>query len=423
MNRVVITGIGVVAPAGIGKREFWRNTLAGKSFVEADSEMAALGVASRVLSRVHGFDARAVFYRDEDHYLHQEDRFIQFGVAAGDMAIRDAGLLVKQESSDGIGVITSTAIGGTPTVSAAWEHFTAKGKRPFKYESLGPALHHATSSNFPGSVLMRRHGMRGICAALSTGCTAGIDAIGLSFALIRSGEAKVMLAGASEAPLAPISYATLDAIGALSIFDGDASKSSRPFDAKRAGFVLGEGAGVIVLESYEHAMSRGARIYSELLSFATGSNAYHMSDLPANGEPMSVALRRALVDAAVLPDEIHYINAHGSSTPQNDVFETSSFKAVLGKHAHRIPISSTKSMIGHSLSAASVMGVIAALGAIELSMVPPTINYEFADPDCDLDYVTGGARPVDVGTALVTASGFGGIHSVLVLKKVDKPHA
>ncbi len=417
MQRVVVTGIGIVTPAGVGKDEFWANTLAGTSYIESDSEMRTIGTRSQVLSRARCFDPNRFFNDTGDRFLLMEDRFIQFAVAAGMLAVEDAGLKLEQEDPFEIGVITSTAIGGTPTVSAAWERFTARGTREFRYESLGAPLHHAICSNFPGSVLMRKYGLRGMCLALSTGCTAGIDAVGLSFDIIRSGDAQVIIAGASEAPLAPISYATLDVIGALSVFEGEPSKASRPFDAKRAGFVLGEGAGMLVLESLEHALKRGARIYAEVLSFASGSNAFHMSDLPEDGKPMIAVLRAALDQAKLAPNQIDYINAHGSSTPQNDVFETASYKEVFGQHAARVPISSTKSMVGHSLSAASVTGAIAALGAIQLSKIHPTINYEFPDEACDLDYVTEGARETPVRNAMVTASGFGGIHSVGIFQK------
>lgn len=419
MQRVVVTGIGIVAPAGVGKDLFWRNTLAGTSYIERDEEMRAIGTKSNVLSRVRCFDPNQFFTEADDHFLLNEDRFIQFGVAAGKLAIEDADLQLEEEDADEIGIITSTAIGGTPTVSAAWERFTGRGTRPFRYESFGAQLHHATCSNFPSAVLMRKYGLRGMSVALSTGCTAGIDAVGLSFDVIRSGAAQVMIAGASEAPLAPISYATLDVIGALSVFEGDPAKASRPFDAKRAGFVLGEGAGMLVLESLDHALARRAHIYAEMLSFASGSNAFHMSDLPGDGKPMIKVLRAALAQAKLAPYQIDYINAHGSSTPQNDVFETASYREVFGEHATTIPISSTKSMVGHSLSAASVTGAIAALGAIELSKIHPTINYEFPDEACDLDYVTDGAREAIVRNAMVTASGFGGIHSVAIFQKPE----
>jgi 3-oxoacyl-(acyl-carrier-protein) synthase len=417
MHRVVITGIGVVAPSGIGKEEFWKNSAEGRSFIESDAEMKALGTRSKVVSRIRGFEPCRFFDRSEEIFL--EDRFIQYGVASGILAIGDSHLHVEEENPIDIGCITSTAIGGTPTVAATWEKLTDRGAHPLRYEPLGPDFAHATCSNYPSAELMRRFGFKGISTALSTGCTAGLDALGLCFEVVSSGDAKVMLAGASEAPLANISYATLDAIGALAIGDGEPSKASRPFDANRAGFVLGEGAAVLVLEEIEHAVARGAHIYAEVLSYASVSNAYHMSDLPPNGTPMVRVIEAVLKRSGIDPTEIGYINAHGSSTPQNDLFETNAYKEVFGKQAYHIPISSTKSMIGHSLSAASLMGVSAALGAIEQSIIPPTANYEVRDPECDLDYVPNVCRHADVRAALVTASGFGGIHSAALFRKVS----
>ncbi len=420
MKRVVITGIGVVAPNGIGKEEFWRNAAEGRSFIERDPEMEAMGTKSHVLCRIRGFDPSAFFPNDE--CMLREDRFIQYGVASGMMAVQDAGVELEREHLDEMGCITSTAIGGTPTVAAVWERLTEKGAHQLRYRAVGPTLAHATSSNYPGSYLMRRYGFGGICVALSTGCTAGLDALGLSFEVISSGDATVMLAGASEAPLANISYATLDAIGSLSVVDCEPSKASRPFDAKRAGFVLGEGAAALVLEELEHARERGAHIYAEVLAFSSFSNAYHMSDLPEHGEPMVKVLEAVLRLSRIDPAEIGYINAHGSSTPQNDIFETNAYKHVFKERAYQIPISSTKSLIGHSLSSASLMGVVAALGAIDRSIIHPTANLEFPDPQCDLDYVPNRRRCANVRAALVTASGFGGIHSAAVFRQYDRQY-
>ena len=417
MRRAVVTGVGVVAPCGIGAEEFWDNTASGRSFIEREPEMVALGTASTVTSRVRGFDPERFFGAGDP--LAAEDRFIQYGVAAGRMAVEDAGLDELAGDRDAIGCIASTAIGGTPTVAAAWEELTGGGAGPLRWAPMGAALAHATCSNYPGALLMRRYGFGGVSAALSTGCTAGLDALGLAFELVRSGDAVAMLAGASEAPLANISYATLDVIGSLSVVDGDPGGASCPFDARRAGFVLGEAAAFLVVEEREHALARAARVYAEVLGFASVSNAFHMSDLPAHGDPMACAIGRALADAGVDPDEIDYVNAHGSSTQQNDVFETNAYKRVLGDRAHAVPISSTKSMVGHSLSSASLVGAVAALGAIGRGEVHPTANYSLPDPDCDLDYVTDGCRRCDVRTAMVTASGFGGIHSVALLRRCE----
>jgi 3-oxoacyl-(acyl-carrier-protein) synthase len=347
------------------------------------------------------------------------DRYVQFGVWAGVQALEDAGLLESNPSPEDTGVMYSSAIGGTATVNQIMAGLSHGGMRTFEYHPVGVELYEAGMFNVPAVMVGQRYGLGGPYLSLSTGCTAGIDTVGLCFELIETGEAKMMLAGASEAPLVGHAFATLDVIDALAKADPAApEKASRPFDALRNGFVLGEGAAVLVLEELEHARRRGATIYGEMLSFSSTMNAYHMTDLHATAPEYGVTITQALERANVRPDEIEYINAHGSSTPQNDVFETNSFKAVFGERAYRIPISSTKSMIAHSLSAASSFGIIAVLGAFERSVIHPTANYTVPDPACDLDYVPNTARRQSVRTALVTASGFGGIHSAAVFRKL-----
>lgn len=417
MKRVVITGIGVVAPLGIGKEQFWKNAIQGQSYLEADPEMIEMGIKSKVLCRVADFDLADHSSGPEFDHLVEQDRVVQFGVSAGTMAVVDAGIDLSKEDSESMGIIFSSAIGGTPYIQKVYEQCTEKGTQPIRHVATGENFYNAGMFNYSGALLARKYDMEGPCTALSTGCTAGLDALGLSFELVRSGEMQLMLAGATEAPLTSLTYSTLDVIGSLSVTDCAPENASRPFDAKRGGFVIGEAAAVLLLEELDHALNRGAHIYAEVVSYSSVSNAFHMTDLPDHGVPMAAVMERALELGKVEPEELDYINAHGSSTPQNDLFETNAYKKVLGDKAYRLPISSTKSMIGHSLSSASLVGVVATLGAIELSMVHPTINYEFPDPLCDLDYVPNVARSVDVGTALLTASGFGGIHSAAILRK------
>lgn len=417
---VVISGIGVVAPSGVGKEAFWRNLCAGTSFIERDPEMEALGIKSTVSCRARGF---VLDEHVNDGGLAALDRVVQIGVASGEMAIADAALATAPIDRGRAGLVFSSAIGGTPTVQRTWERLTDGGAGALAYGAVGENFYNAGMFNYPAVLLARRHGFGGPCTSLSTGCTAGLDALGLAYDLVASGDADVMLAGASEAPLTTLTYATLDVIGSLSVADVEPHAASRPFDAKRAGFVIGEGAAVLVVEAAEHAQARGAGAYAEIVSYASSSNAFHMTDLPAHGQPMAAAIAEALRLGDVPPGAIDYINAHGSSTPQNDVFETNAFKAIFGERAYRIPISSTKSMIGHSLSSASLMGVIAALGAIERSMIHPTANYAFPDPRCDLDYVPNTARQARVDTAMVTASGFGGIHAAAIFRKPGARHA
>ena len=418
MRRVVITGIGVVAPCGVGKTTFWEKLETGRSYIRHDEQMASLGFHSTVLSRFDDYDIHQFPFLWAFPGLEEMDRYVQFGVIAGVEALEDAGLLESNPSPGETGVLYSSAIGGTATVNKIMAGLSAGGMRTFEYRPVGPELYEAGMFNVPAILLAQRYGLGGAAFSLSTGCTAGIDTVGLGVELIQTGDAKIMLAGASEAPLVPHAFATLDVIDALAKADPAApERASRPFDAKRNGFVLGEGAAVLVLEEEAHARARGAHVYGEMLSMASVQNAYHMTDLHADAPEYVVAIRRALALAGVGPDEIDYINAHGSSTPQNDLFETNSYKSVFGPRAYAIPISSTKSMIGHSLSAASSFGIIAVLGAFTRSIIHPTANYEVPDPLCDLDYVPNVARHQRVDTALVTASGFGGIHSSAVFRK------
>lgn len=417
MKRVVITGVGVIAPNGVGKDRFWEQLFSGKSYIKQDPCMLKMGINSTVNCSLEGFDILQIVEGQLGEYLETQDRFVQFGVGAGVLAAADAGLLPGQDSKPDIGLIFSSAIGGTPTVQKMFEELSNYGGHEIRHLPVGDKFYNSGMFNYPAALLAHHYGFQNMCSSLSTGCTAGIDAMGMAYETVRLGEANIMLAGASEAPLTELTYATLDVIGSLSVAKGDPSSASRPFDKTRAGFVIGEGSGVVVLEELEHALERGAHIYGEIVSYASVNNAFHMTDLQSSGESMATVIERVLEEGNVHPESIDYINAHGSSTPQNDIFETNAYKRIFGDYAYEIPISSTKSMIGHSLSSASLMGVIAILGGIEHSMVHPTANFSTPDEHCDLDYVPYIAREVRVNRALITASGFGGIHSASIIQR------
>ena len=420
MKRVVISGIGVVAPCGVGKEVFWQHLESGRSLSRFDEEMASMGINSKVVCRLDDFNVYQYCDPGEFPNLHEEDRFIQFGVVAGKQALEDAGLANGSFPPEETGIVLSATIGGTATMTNVFEQLSKRGQEPIAYQPVGAKFYNSSIFNYPATLLAQRYGIEGPVTSLSTACAAGLDALGLSFEMIQRGEARVVLTGASEAPLVPLIYALLDIIKALSTIDDPPEKACRPFDAKRTGFVIAEGAAVVVLEDEEHALARGAHIYGEVVNFYSENSAYHMIDLRPEGEDMAHVIRRAI--SPVGPESIDYINAHGTSTGQNDLFETNAFKSVFGSQAYHIPVTSTKSIIGHSLSSGPMMGVLTALGAITRSVIPPTTNYEEKDPECDLDYVPNVARHQEVNTALVTASGFGGIHSAAVFRKYGDAH-
>ena len=429
MNRVVITGVGIIAPSGVGKSEFWRNNTAGRGCLVEEPLMERIGLRSRVVSRLTAFDLAAHHDPADIGWFSRLSRFAQFGVTVGAIAAADAGLRRTGQNGRGqngggqvvdpdrSGVVFSSAIGGTPEFQQTYEELSELGAHPITAFPEDSVFYDSVFLNYAPAWVARTFGLRGPCTSLTTGCTAGVDALGLGFDLVRHGDLDTVVTAAAEAPLSGLAYATLDVIGSLAVGDFPPERASRPFDARRGGFVLGEGAAAVVLENAETAAARGARIYGEVLGYSSQNNAKHMTDLSPDGAAMASVLRGIFAVAGIEPQAVDYVNAHGSSTPQNDVFETQALKHVLGEHAYRIPISSTKSMIGHSLSAASLTGVVATIGAFATGMVPPTMNYEFPDPECDLDYVPNQAREHYTGTALVMASGFGGIHSGALLRR------
>jgi len=382
-----------------------------------------MNIRSKANARLHDFSlskfAPSVPFAFLSAYpeLPKQDRYVQFGVAASELALANADLQPTDDLLQA-GFVFSSAIGGTPTIQKIYERCAEGGAGEPCHLPVGDSFYNSGMYNYVPAQIAQRYGMGGEVISLSTGCTAGLDAMGLAAAMIACGEADLMLAGASEAPLVSLTYATLDVINSLSTASGPAETHSRPFDATRAGFVIGEGAVTLVLEEYEAAIRRGAKIIAEVSGFSSMNNGMHMTNLSEDGLPMLRVLERLFEQSGIDRKGVDYINAHGSSTGQNDVFETNAYKAFFGEQAYRIPISSTKSMIGHSLSSASLLGVAAAVGAILHGRIHPTANLAQPDPRCDLDYVPHTMRTLPVKTALVTASGFGGIHSAAVLSQV-----
>jgi 3-oxoacyl-(acyl-carrier-protein) synthase len=415
VRRAVITGLGLIAPNGVRVAEFWDNVMAGRVVIEDEPLMSAIGLACRGVARCHDFRLEDSWSGAEAAELAPLGRFVQMGVTAARQAMEDSGLPASGLDLSAGGVLFASAVGGAPEMQELYEGVTEAGVPPILPRPVPPSAYDGIFLDYLPGMLARRYGLGGMTAALTTGCTAGLDALGLGVELVRRGELPFVICGASESPLNGISYATLDVIGCLSRADGPVSRASRPFDATRAGFVISEGAAFVVVEDAEHAAARGAAVHAEVLGFASTSNAHHMTDLLADGASMAITIEQALADGDVDRATIDYVNAHGSSTPQNDLFETNAVKTVFGSRAASVPISSLKSMIGHSLSSASLMALIATVGAMTRSTIPPTANYATPDPELDLDYVTGGSRPANLERTLVVASGFGGIHSAAVL--------
>jgi 3-oxoacyl-(acyl-carrier-protein) synthase len=315
------------------------------------------------------------------------------------------------------GFFLANAICGTKYMEEEFALVTNDGKAPIDPSKVRKDLYDAAMFNTPSIELSSKYGLKGICNTLSTGCTAGTDSMGFGLETIQDGEQDIMICGAAEAPITPITFGAFDVVNVLSVHNDEPEKASRPFDNKRDGFVLSEGAGILVLEELNHALKRNARIYCEVMGFGTSCNAFHMTDLPGDGDAMKNCISLALKDAAMKPTEIDYINAHGSSTRMNDIFETNAYKAIFGDYAYKLPVSSLKSMIGHPLAAANAVEFTICAMIFEKNILPPTINQEEKDPQCDLYYIPNQAISKKVNTILKTSSGFSGIHSALVMKR------
>ncbi|GAA0896614.1 MULTISPECIES: beta-ketoacyl-[acyl-carrier-protein] synthase family protein [Streptomyces violaceusniger group] len=414
-RRVVITGIGVVAPGGLGTKEFWSLLTSGRTATRAISLFDASPFRSRIAAEadfdplLHGFTA-------ED--AERLDRAAQFALVSAEEAVRDSGLDTQNLVPTRTGVTLGSAVGCTMGLDSEYNVVSRGGSTWQVDHSLAvPHLFdYFVPSSMAAEVAWRTHA-QGPVAMVSTGCTSGLDSIGHAVELIREGSADVMIAGATEAPISPITVACFDAIKATSPRNDEPESASRPFDASRNGFVLGEGSAVLVLEELGSARRRGAHVYAEIAGFASRCNAYHMTGLRPDGAEMAEAIRTALDEARLDGTAVDYVNAHGSGTKQNDRHETAAFKRSLGDHAYNVPVSSIKSMIGHSLGAIGSLEVAASALAIEHNTVPPTANLHTPDPSCDLDYTPLVARSRRTDTVLSVGSGFGGFQSAMVLTR------
>ncbi len=408
LPRVVVTGIGVVSPVGLDVPSTWKALVAGQSGVEFITAFDPEPFETRFAAEVKGFDPLVYIDRKE---ARRADRFIQFALAASLQAQAQAKLTIDASNAEEIGVIIGSGIGGLGTLSEQFKVLQERGPSrisPF----LVPMM---IGDSAPGQVSIRL-GAKGPNFCTTSSCSSGADAIGEAFELIRRGDATIMFAGGAEAPITPIGIAGFNACGALSRRNDAPARASRPFDAQRDGFVIGEGSAVLVLERLEHALGRGAEILGEIISYGASSDAYHITQPPEGGEGGARAMKRALQKAGLHPQDVDYINAHGTSTPLNDKGETQAMKAVFGTEAYNIAISSTKSMTGHLLGAAGALEAAICVLAIKEGVIPPTINMEFPDPECDLDYTPNLAHRGTVRVAMSNSFGFGGHNSSLIFR-------
>jgi len=409
-RRVVITGVGVVTPIGIGKEAYWDSLKNGRSGAGLLSFFDTADYPCKIDAEVKNFQPED--FIEDKKSIRRMDRFTQFAFCAADMAIRDAGLDTFKMDPDRVGVIVGTGIGGLSTIEEEHAVLRDRGVR-----RVSPFLIPKLISNMAPGEIAIRWGFTGPNYAVSSACSTANHAIGDSLRMLRYGDADVIVTGGAEAAITPLGFAGFCAARTLSTRNDAPEKASRPFDKDRDGFVMGEGSGVVVLETLEHAVARGAKIYAELAGYGATDDAYHITAPHPEGTSAVKAMQRALVDADVKPENIQYVNAHGTSTNLNDKTETKALKLVFGEHAKKLAISSTKSMTGHLLGAAGAIELIATVLCMQNSLAHPTINYETPDPECDLDYVPNKARPMNIDAALSNSLGFGGHNAVLVVKK------
>jgi len=410
MKRVVITGLGVVSPVGSELKTFWENITAGKSGVSKISKFDISDFPVQIAAEVKDFNPLEYFDKKE---VRRTDPFIQYAMGAAVQAVKNAGLDTDKVDPERVGVLIGSGIGGIRTIEE--QHTTLLNKGP---KRVSPYCVPMEIINMASGLVSIRFGFKGPNISVVTACATGTHAIGEAYRTIQYGDADVMVAGGAESAITPLSIAGFAAARALSTRNDEPEKASRPFEKNRDGFVMGEGAGIVVLEEYEHAKKRGAPILAEIVGYGTSGDAYHMTAPAPGGEGAARAIRNALRDAKVSPDTIDYINAHGTSTKFNDLYETLAIKSVFGDHAYQLKVSSIKSMIGHLLGAAGGVEVVASVLTLQTGVIPPTINYEEPDPECDLDYVPNEAIEMDVNYILKNSFGFGGTNACLVLKRV-----
>ncbi len=411
VRRVVVTGMGCITPLGIGLEESWENCVAGRSGVGPITKFDAAGYKTQIAAEVKGFDASAYMDRRE---LKKMDVFIQYAVAATRMALDDAGMEIREEEAHRVGVSIGAGLGGLPQIEAQHKVLLESGPR-----RVSPFFIPMVIANLAPGYVSILTGAKGPNLSIVTACATGAHSIGEAWHMIRRGDADVMLAGGVESTITPLAVAGFNAMRALSTRNDEPERASRPFEKDRDGFVMGEGGAVLVLEELERAKARGARIYAELVGYGATSDAYHITAPDPEGDGAARCMEGALRSAGMSPDEVDHVNAHGTSTPFNDYYETLAIKRVFGDHAKKLWVSSTKSMTGHLLGAAGSVEAVFSVMALWEQVAPPTINYDTPDPDCDLDYVPNEARQGRIRAVLSNSFGFGGTNASLLFRRYE----
>jgi len=409
-RRVVVTGMGVVSPLGTELDVFWKNLLEGKSGIDRIASFDPAMYATQIAGEVRDFNPAPAFPSPKE--VRRTDRYAQFGVYAAWNALKDSGLDLEKVNRDNIGVFVGSGIGGLTTVTE--QHTILMQRGP---DRLSPFMIPMLISNMASGIISMYHNLRGPNFATCSACATANHALGEAWRTIRMGDADVILAGGAEATIVPIGIGGFCAMRAMSTRNGEPKKASRPFDKERDGFVMGEGSGVLVLEELEHAKARGARIYAEIAGYGNTADAHHLTAPSPGGEGATRCMRMALRNAGLNPEDVSYINAHGTSTPQGDIAETQAIKTVFGDHARKLVVSSTKGATGHMLGAAGAVEMIVCIKSLHENTVAPTINLEVPDPECDLDYVPNEARQLKVNVVVNNSFGFGGHNATITAKK------
>jgi len=410
MRRVVVTGVGVVSPLGTGVDKNWAALMAGRSGIDRITRFDASEFPTQIAGEVKDFNAEDFIDKKE---IKKMDLFIQYAVGAADLAMKDSGFEITEENAERVGVLVGAGLGGLPAIERYHEAMLEGG-----YKKISPFFIPMLIINLAPGQISIKYGAKGPNISSVSACATGTHSIGDAYHMIARGDADAMIAGGCESTITPLGIGGFNVMKALSTRNDDPQGASRPFDKGRDGFVMSEGAGIVILEEYEAAKKRGARIYAEVAGYGLTGDAYHLTAPAPEGEGAARCMKMALKNGRIAPEEVDYINAHGTSTPFNDYFETLAIKSALGDHARKVMISSTKSMTGHALGAAGGIEAVYTLLAMERGAVPPTINYQEPDPDCDLDYVPNEARQAVVKVAMSNSLGFGGTNATLIFKKV-----